>query len=164
MIPWTVAHQAPLSLGFSRQDYWSDLLFPSPWDLPNTGIELRPPTLQAGFLSSDPPGKSYGTPNNENNYMCITCNMLLLLFSRSVVQLFCSPINYIAQQTPLSMGFPRQEYLNRLPFSSPGNLPNPGSKPLSPALADGFFSTEPSGKPCNVCNILCMYFKMNRVG
>ena len=45
--PWTVAHQAPLSLGFSRQEYWSGLPFPSPWDLPDPGIEPRSPALQA---------------------------------------------------------------------------------------------------------------------
>ena len=38
--PWTVAHQAPLSMGFPRQEYWSELPFPSPGDLPNPGIEL----------------------------------------------------------------------------------------------------------------------------
>ena len=42
---WTVAHNAPLSMGFSRQEYWSGLLFPSPEDLPNSGIEPRSPTL-----------------------------------------------------------------------------------------------------------------------
>ena len=45
------------------------------------------------------------------------------------------------------MGFPRQEYWSRLPFPSPGNLPNPGIKPASPALAGRFFTTEPPGKP-----------------
>ena len=44
---WTVAHQAPLSMGFSRQEYWSGLPFPSPGDLPNPGIEPRSPALQA---------------------------------------------------------------------------------------------------------------------
>ena len=43
--PWTVAHQAPLSMGFSRQEYWSGLPFPSPGDLPDSGIEPRSPTL-----------------------------------------------------------------------------------------------------------------------
>ena len=46
--PWTVANQAPLSMGFSRQEYWSGLPFPSPGDLPNAGIELGSPALQAG--------------------------------------------------------------------------------------------------------------------
>ena len=47
MIPQTVASQAPLSMGFSRQEYWSGLPFSSSGDLPNPGIEPRPPTLQA---------------------------------------------------------------------------------------------------------------------
>ena len=54
---WTIAHQAPLSMGFSRQEYWSGLPFPSPGDLPNPGIEPWSPALQADALSSEPPGK-----------------------------------------------------------------------------------------------------------
>ena len=53
--PWIVAHQAPPSMGFSRQEYWSGLPFPSPGDLPDPGIEPRSPTLQAGALTSAPP-------------------------------------------------------------------------------------------------------------
>ena len=55
--PWTAAYQAPPSMGFSRQEYWSGLPFPSPGDLPNPGIEPRSPTLQAVALTSEPPGK-----------------------------------------------------------------------------------------------------------
>ena len=55
--PWTSAHQAPLSVGFSRQEYWSGLPFPSPGDLPDPGIEPRSPTLQVDALTSEPPGK-----------------------------------------------------------------------------------------------------------
>ena len=55
--PWTVAYQAPQSMEFSRQEYWSGLLFPSPGDLPNPGIEPRFPGLQADALPSEPPGK-----------------------------------------------------------------------------------------------------------
>ena len=55
--PWTVAHQVPLSMGFSRQEYWSGFPFPSPGDLPNPGIEPRSATLQADALTSAPPGK-----------------------------------------------------------------------------------------------------------
>ena len=53
---WTAASQAPLSMGFSRQEYWSGLRFPSPGDLPDSGIEPRSPTLQADALPSKPPG------------------------------------------------------------------------------------------------------------
>ena len=55
--PWTVAYQAPPSMGFFRQEYWNGLPFPSPGDLPNPGTEPRSPTLQADTLSSEPPGK-----------------------------------------------------------------------------------------------------------
>ena len=54
---WTVAHQAPLAMGFSRQEYWSGLPFPSPGHLPNPGIEPRSPAFQADALTSEPPGK-----------------------------------------------------------------------------------------------------------
>ena len=54
--PRTVAYQASLSMGFSRQEYWSGLPFPSPGDLPNPGIECRSPALQADVLPSEPQG------------------------------------------------------------------------------------------------------------
>ena len=57
---WTVAHQAPLSRGLSRQEYWSGLLFPPPGHLPNPGIEPRSPTFQADSLPSKPPGQQIG--------------------------------------------------------------------------------------------------------
>ena len=57
MTPWTVAHQAPPSMGFSRQEYWSELPFPSPGDLLDLGIEPRCPALQADALTSEPPRK-----------------------------------------------------------------------------------------------------------
>ena len=54
-----IAHQAPLSMGFSRQEYWSGLPFPPPGDLPDPGIEPRSPALQADALTSEPPGKTH---------------------------------------------------------------------------------------------------------
>ena len=54
--PWTVAHQAPPSMGFSRQEYWSGLLFPSPGDLPYPRIEPGSPALEEDALTSEPPG------------------------------------------------------------------------------------------------------------
>ena len=58
--PWTVTHQAPLSVGFSRQEYCSERPFPPPWDLPNPGIKpvsLMSPAWQTGSLPLAPPGK-----------------------------------------------------------------------------------------------------------
>ena len=57
--PWTVAHQAPPSMGFPRQGYWSVLPFPSPGDLPDPGIELESSALAGGFFTTEPPGKSH---------------------------------------------------------------------------------------------------------
>ena len=54
---WTVAHQASLPLGFPRQEYWSSLPFPSPGDLPNSGIKPTSPALAGGFFIAEPPGK-----------------------------------------------------------------------------------------------------------
>ena len=58
---WTIAHQAPLSMGFSRQEYWSGLPCLSPGDLPNAGTEPRSPTLQADSLPIELPGKPKNT-------------------------------------------------------------------------------------------------------
>ena len=53
----------------------------------------------------------------------------------------------VAHQAPLSMGFPRQDYLSGLPFPFPGDLPDPGTESTSSALAGRFFTTEPPGSP-----------------
>ena len=58
---------------------------------------------------------------------------------------FCDSMTCSPSSTPLSMGFPRQGYCSGLPFPSPGDLPDPGMEPASPALAGGFFTTEQPG-------------------
>ena len=69
--PWTVTYQAPPSMGFSRQEYWSGWPFPPPGDLPNPGIEPRFPALEADTLPSEPRGK----------YKYLRCLLLLLLLT-----------------------------------------------------------------------------------
>ncbi len=59
--PWTAAHQAPPSMGFSRQEYWSGVPLPSPGDLPNPGIKPRSPALQVDSLPAEPQGKPKNT-------------------------------------------------------------------------------------------------------
>ena len=78
--PWTVVCQAPLSVGFPREEYCSGLPFPSPGDLPNPGIEPWYPSLQADCLTSEPPGKP-GVKNKSK------------LFSREVVIIRARMIN-----------------------------------------------------------------------
>ena len=63
-ILWNVAHQATLSMGFSRQEHWSGLPFPSPGDLPDPGISWSP-ALQGDMLPSEPPGKSSSLLKND---------------------------------------------------------------------------------------------------
>ena len=78
----TAAHQAPLSMGFPRQKYWSGLPFPSPGDLPDQGIEPGFPALQADALPSEPPGKTKnGTQEHADCFIgevqiMITCNLM----------------------------------------------------------------------------------------
>ena len=72
-------------------------------------------------------------------------SIVVVVKQLSSVQLFATPWT-VAHWAPLSMEFPRQEYRSRLPFPSPGDLPDPGIELASPALAGRFFTTEPPGK------------------
>ena len=62
--PWTVAHQASLSMGFPRQEYWSGLSFPPLGDFPDPGIEPTSPALVGRFFITEPPGKPFHATNN----------------------------------------------------------------------------------------------------
>ena len=116
--PWTVANQAPLSMGFPRQEYWSGLPFPPPGGFPNPGIKPVSPTLALTdrFITTEPLGKCF-------DYT--TC----VLVTQS-----CSTPWTVAHQAPVSMEFSRQEYRSGFPFPSPGDLPNPMIELGSPAL------------------------------
>ena len=84
-IPQTVNYQAPQSMGFSRQEFWGRLSFPSPGDLPNPGIEPWSPALQADALPSEPPGKlSYNLYNKVTQlYVCVCMSVCVCTFSYS---------------------------------------------------------------------------------
>ena len=121
--PWTVAHQTPLSVGFSRQEDWSGLSFSPPRDLPNPGIKSTFSALTVGFSTTEPPG----------------IQARKWKWSRSLVS-DSATLWTIVHQAPQSMGFSRQEYWSGLPFPSPGDLPNPGIEPRSPAYAGRCFN------------------------
>ena len=80
---WTVAYQASPSMGFSRQEYWSGLPFPSPRDLPHPGIKRGSPALQADSLSTEPPGigwfKSMRSTSGSAQDWYISCRWQFLL-------------------------------------------------------------------------------------
>ena len=77
-IPWTVAHQAPLSMGFSRQEYWNGMPFPFPGAFPDPGIKLQSPCLQTDSLWSEPPA-------NKNIYLSPNLVVITLIVKRSNV-------------------------------------------------------------------------------
>ena len=132
--PWTVARQVPLSMGFPRQEFWSGLPIPPPEDLPNPGIKLASLVslpLAAGFFTA-------GT----------TWEIKWKL--PSFIQLFLTPW-IVARQAILSMEFSRQEYWSGLPFPSPGDLPDPGIEPGSPALQADSLPSELSAPPGKIC-------------
>ena len=72
-IPWAVTHQAPLSMGFSRKEYWSGLPFPSSGNLPDPGIQRGSPVLQADSLLSEPPGKTLSVLEELFLYLVLDC-------------------------------------------------------------------------------------------
>ena len=85
--PWTVAYKAPLSMEFSRQEYWCGLPFPSPGDLPYTGIEPGSPALQAEALPFEPPGNSLVCPNVHRSldHAAITGTMIFVTKVHSLI-------------------------------------------------------------------------------
>ena len=72
---WTIAHQAPQSMGFSSYEYWNGLPFPSPGDLPEPVIKLRSPTLQADALTSEPPGKHTLEASHKGLNLSMACSL-----------------------------------------------------------------------------------------
>ena len=155
-------------MGLSRQEYWSGLQFPSPWYLPNPGIEPRSPELQADALTSEPPGKpslsftfTVDVLINEPEYVDIPHSQFLIL---NLFILDCSKhlilLCLVAQSCPIlqprgqrslvgysPLGFSRQEYWSGLPCAPPGDLPNPRIKPRSSTLQADSLPSEPPGDP-----------------
>ena len=133
----TAAHQAPLSMEFSRQGYWSALSFPPPGHLPGQGIEPTSPVspaLASGlFYQLSHLGSFNPYPEVK---VLVTQSCLTLCDSMD-----CSPPGF------LSMAFSRQEYWSVLPFPSPGDLPDQRIRLRSPALEEDSLPSEPTGNP-----------------
>ena len=174
---WTVAHRAPLSIGFPTEEHWSGLPFPPLRDIPNPGIQpLSPespalagrcfttelPVAAAKSLQSCPTlcdpidGSPPGSPV-PGILQARTLEWVAIAFSnawkwKGKVKSF-SPVWLFATswttayQAPPSLGFSRQEYWSGVPFPSPGDLPYPGIEPGSPALQTDALPPEPPGKP-----------------
>ena len=153
--PWTVAYQAPPSMGFSRQECWSGLPFPSPGNLPNPGIEPGSPALQADTLPSEPPGfnlrKGRGKKGmGANNWMGQIenkqqCSRLIAVQLLSHVRLFVTPWTAALQDSlPFTISWSSLKFISiesMMPsnhlilchplLSCPQSLPASGSFPMS---------------------------------
>ena len=153
---WTVAHQAPLSKEFPRQENWGGLPFPSPGDLADPGIQPGSPALQADSLRSELPAKSLqvcptlcdpidGSPSGSlvpGILQARTLEWVAISFSNawkwkvqgkslSRVRLLATPWT-AAHQAPPSMGFSRQECWSGVPLPSPSGRYCNQTKKLSP--------------------------------
>ena len=130
--PWTVAHQIPLSVEFSRREPWTGLLFPSSGDLHDTGIESMSPALAGTFFTTDPRGKPWPR--------CCVLSLQLYLT-------LCNPMNYRPPGSSVQ-GIIQAKILVACP--SPEDLPDPGIEPtslMSPVLADRYLPLVSPGKP-----------------
>ena len=109
------------SMGFSRQEYWSGLPFPSPGDLPNPGIKPGSLALQADSLPAELPGKSRGniSQHNKSSYQSVQGTHCAVL-SRSVVSDSLKPHGLEPARLLCPWGFSRQEYCSELPCPVPG--------------------------------------------
>ena len=119
--PWTVAHQASLSMGFYRQEYWSGLSFPSPVDLSNTGIEPRSPTLQADTLTSEPPGSPSLVNSQSVSSVAQSCPTL------------CDPINRSMPGLPVHHQLPEFTHTHDHRVTDANQPSHPLSSPSPPA-------------------------------
>ena len=136
---WAVVGQIFLSMGFTRQKYWSGLPFPPLGDLPDPGI--KPTTLTSPALA----GRFFTTSAIWEALKRVSCSVM----SHSL-----GPLWTVACQTPLSMEVSRQEYWSGLPFPSPVDLPDTGMKPRSCTLQADSIPSEPPGKS-KMCFPLC---------
>ena len=134
---WTVAHQTPLSMEFSKQECWSELPFSTPEDLLDSGIELESPASAGGFFTTEPSEqpiyKVYG--EMQKGKLCVSAKLL-----QSYLTL-CNPMDCSPPGSSVH-GILQQEYWSGLPCPSPGKLPNPGIEPTSPALAGRSFGAS----------------------
>ena len=122
--PWTVAYQAPLSMGFSRQEYWSGLPFSSPGDLPDPRIEPISPGLVGGFFTTEPSGKSQR--DREKSQIQKASKALVYLVNHQVdsLDLFLSWASLVAQMVKK-----KKKKKNRVQCGSPRINPWVGKIP-----------------------------------
>ena len=153
---WTVACQAPLSMGCSRQEYWSGLPCPPPGDLSDPGIEsmsLTSPALAGKFFTTS---TTWEAIYIHENSLILRINFKYWLYFKiiccccfSVANSCPTVCNLMDSSTPGSsiQAFFQTRILEWVAISFSRGFSGSGIEPMSPALAGGFFTTEPPGKP-----------------
>ena len=144
--PLTRAYQAPPSMGFSRQEYWSGLPFPPTGDLPHPGIQPGSPHGRQTPYPLSHQGSPLKNSVVESVRGFLFDSAAPAIYSQSHVQLFATLWTVACQALP-SMGFPRQEYWGELPVPSPEDFPDPGIMSHVSCLKGRLFTTELPGKP-----------------
>ena len=138
-IPWTLSHQAPLSVGLSKQECWSGLPFPPPGDLPDPGtdpVSLVSPVLKTDSLPTVPPGKPMNTHYKEGIYEILYCSSVQCSSVAQLCPTLCDPMNRSMPGLPVHHQLPEftQTHVHRVsdaiqpshPLSSPSPpAPNP---------------------------------------
>ena len=155
-------------MGFSRQEYWSRLPFPSPGDLPNPGIEPGSPALQADALLSEPPTRSPNLfrsilPECKRTIKLLSSHLKLGVEEKSSGLMLTHVNDYVESESESrsimsdslrphglysswnSLG--QNTGWSGQPFPSPGHLPNPGIEPRCSILQADSIPAEPQGKP-----------------
>ena len=112
--PWAIAHQAPPFMGFPRQEYWSGLSFPSPWDLPGPGIEPGSSALFRGFFTAEPPGQLlisvYHFPS-----MCVvsfSCPLVYILMLHQCHIIFITMTSFVKARPTILFSFFKTTWLH----------------------------------------------------
>ena len=134
--PWTVAHQAPLLMGFPRQEYWSGLPFPSPGDLPDPGIEPASAALAGGFFTTEPPGK----PFYPSSHLIVNAYHTDVFSPSYHFSPPPTPFLYARVALLLSLGIKKLKSLNKCIECLIHSLP----KSLFPAVANGSYRKLPT--------------------
>ena len=93
--PWTAASQAPPSMGFSKQEYWSGVPFSSPGDLPDPGIEPRSPSLQVDTLPAKPPGKPWSSQTRDQTQVSCIAGGFFTSWATREAHIHSNPVKFV---------------------------------------------------------------------
>ena len=154
-IPWTIAHQVPLSMELSRQEYWSGLPFPSPGDLLNPGHWTWVPCIEGGFFTDWATREAY-IYIYFNPYVCVcVCVYICSALSLSCVQLFATPWTVVLQ-APLTMGILQARILEWVTMPSSRGSSLPRDQTQVSHIASRFFTSWVTWE-VHICVCVCIY-------